>query len=169
MVALLLYTEKTMSRLYLANCTPQPHVFNYRAPNEEGKLVGQLRTKTINAGQQEIVADEKVEVLNQIIKHNEQYGGIVHMEDVDRVRGFKGLIYAIDREIPADYISGKFIENGEALNSRNEVMRKTETASLANSLAQRGLPISNIETSVQAIDENGKAGNKQTVQVSLPA
>lgn len=156
-----------MPKLFVANCTAQNHIFNYRSVNSEGKMAGQLRTKVIHAGQQEVVADEKIEIIDKIIAHNVEHGGLVSLQEVDRIKGFKGMIYAIDREIPADFISGKFVENGEALNDRNEAMRKTETASLASSLAQKGVPISNMETSVQAIGEDGKAGNKQTVQVTI--
>jgi hypothetical protein len=156
-----------MTKLFVANATSQDHLFNFRAPNADGKLTGQLRTILIHGGQQALVADEVKGVIEQIVNHYEKYGGMVKLSEIDRTRGIKSLIYSIDKEIPADFISGKFVENGDGLNKRNEEMREIVTASVATSLHQNGLPVSSVETSVQALDDKGTPGNKQSIKVEL--
>jgi hypothetical protein len=156
-----------MTKLFVANATAQDHLFNFRAPNADGNLAGQLRTILIHGGNQALVADEDNDVIDKIVRHYVTYGGMVELKEIDRTRGIKSLIYSIDKEISADFIAVKFDENGDQLNKRNEDMRNTVAASVATDLHQKGLPVSNVETSVQAINDKGKGGNKQTVQVAL--
>lgn len=152
-------------KLFVANATSQNHEFHYRTPNADGNLVGQLRRKLIPAGGQEMVAEGDNDVIRKIVDHHVAYG-MVDFKDVDRTRGHVGLVYSVDKEIKAELIANRFIDNGEALKKVSAEQRKLEAASLATSLQKKGLPVSKVEMTVTEMKGKEK-GDHETVAVNV--
>lgn len=85
-------------KLYLANCSRQKHIFNYKVPEKTQQFM-----QPIPAGSQ-IMLNYPEDVVMFILQQHEPYG-LQHYRKVDK--NFAGTCYAIDEPISAaDIMNG---------------------------------------------------------------
>lgn len=85
-----------MAKLYVANTSRQHAQFIARLPES-----GTILRKPIRSGQQELVYEGELYVIESIIKQNEIYG-LKKAEDVSRTKTFTGMAYRIDKPITVE-------------------------------------------------------------------
>lgn len=77
-------------KLFIANCSRQKHLFNYKLPERT-----QPYCLPIRPGEQGMI-DNNSDVINMIIKQHEPYG-LLPASKLDK--SFSGICYSIDREV----------------------------------------------------------------------
>ena len=84
--------------LFIANVTEQPHVFNWREPENP-----QLKHIDIPAGSQvQVLRDKPKEVVDHVISHHKAYGLVNEKEAIKlkKEQGKLHLIYSTDQPLP---------------------------------------------------------------------
>ncbi len=77
-------------KLYIANCSRQPHTFNYKLP-EKTQSFG----VTIPSGRQHMIENQS-DIIDHIIRQHEPYG----FQRCDKVdKNFSGICYSIDKPV----------------------------------------------------------------------
>ena len=111
-------------KLYIANCSTQKHIFNYRIPESTTP-----RRLDISAGSQ-IQIDGSDYVIDTIIEQHKIYG----MQNADQVTGkFSGLIYSVNKPVSGKTIQDCYMErNKQAQEAADEHLK---TMAIATDIA----------------------------------
>lgn len=114
-------------KLYIANCSRQPHLFNYKLPERT-----QPFSQRIPAGQQ-VCLDLSKDEVSHIISQHQPYG----FAQVNKLpRSFAGLCYSVDKQIDLDGIMHGAAEVKDTLKKRGEEVRKNSVATMDSKLTQ---------------------------------
>lgn len=125
-----------MSKIYIANTKPHKEQFNYRLPkewNENGRVVAWFDTKfeEIPPGGQICLASGRnfnERECEALLAHHALYGMIRVGE---YKKGFRGLIFNLDKPVQLDRIQEAIEANGRAAEERSETMlQRTAAANL---------------------------------------
>lgn len=105
--------------LYIANCTQQVQMFNYRPL---GSMQQQFRQ--IGIGQQVKLGSPTwgTADIDHIIAQHTIYG-MVRVDEIDRTRHFAGLCYDVDRPVPVAKVMHTIETNQQVLTRRGEEQR----------------------------------------------
>ena len=123
-----------MAKLYVANTSRQHAQFIARLPEH-----GTILRKPIRSGQQEMVYEGELYVIEQIIQQNELYG-LKKAEEVTRTKTFTGMAYRIDRPIAVDNFMIADEKNHEILEDQGAETRANAAiyaTAVANSKAEK--------------------------------
>lgn len=132
-------------KLYIANCSRQPHLFNYKLP-EKAQPFG----VTIRPGSQHVI-DNQSEIISHIIKQHEPYG-FQPCEKVDH--GFSGICYSLNKPVTIGRIEENAEQKVENLDDMSQKILEANAVSL-NTLVEN------------AIIQNGEVPKNEGVQVEL--
>ena len=98
-------------KLYIANCSRQPHTFNYKLP-EKTQSFG----VTIPSGRQHMIENQS-DIIDHIIRQHEPYG----FQRCDKVdKNFSGICYSIDKPVSVGRIEDCAEQKTENLESLSE-------------------------------------------------
>lgn len=152
-----------MPELYIANCTNQVNLFQYRMPEER-----MPRQMQIEPGSQAKIPHFRggaptVEEVKLIVEQHEVYG-LVKVDEIDRTKPYVGLCYS-NKEIPVDTIMKAHEHNHDVL-VRQGVKTREESAVRANIAAEKtaeqtGLKV--LGTDVTIAEQDPKDGGKPEV------
>lgn len=129
-----------MPKIYIANTKPQNHLLYFRVPliwdvNDKATSWGELKTQEIPKGHQVALmqghnfTDRECATL---IAHYGLYGMVRSGESV---KGFRGLIYSIDRPVEAVNIQESLAQNELAAAARSDkILAQTAAANLDKQL-----------------------------------
>lgn len=132
-------------RLFIANCSSQPHLFNYKLP-EKNQSFG----VTIRAGAQHEIENNS-DVIHHIIKQHEPYG----FQRCDKVdKNFSGICYAIDKPVTVGRIEENHEQKVENLDDMSQKILEANAVSLNNAVEN-------------VVIQNGEKPKDEGVQVEL--
>jgi hypothetical protein len=109
-------------KLYVANCTKQPHDFQYW--EQEGR---RPFSRNISAGSQIAIDLGTRDAVDHVIGQHEQYG-LTHVRELKEGKPFSGLAYSIDAPMNVDEITA-------GLGFRDDTMMDAATVSRQNQAA----------------------------------
>ncbi|MCZ5496752.1 hypothetical protein O5479_14310 [Escherichia coli] len=114
-------------KLYIANCSRQPHTFNYKLP-EKTQSFG----VTIPSGRQHMIENQS-DIIDHIIRQHEPYG----FQRCDKVdKNFSGICYSIDKPVSVGRIEDCAEQKTENLESMSEEILAASAISLNNAVDQ---------------------------------
>lgn len=141
-------------KLYIANTTRQNVDFYYRVP----EIPGAPRMQKISIGGQILVSgDLNTPQIEAILSQHAPYG-IVSADELDRVKGYVGLCFSIDKPVPAHKIERAMNENISILVRRGQQTRRESavatSALIETELSEKSRPeiLKNFEASI--VEEN---------------
>lgn len=159
--------------LFIANCTKQKYDLHYRLP----EVNGPRHQMALPGGQVKIAGDLSTPQIEALVKQLSHTVGMVHVDDINRVKPFVGLCYS-DKKIKVDVIMRAFEHNDEVLTNRGQEIRRTVAVAMSDSL-KRSLEDSQIpetlgelEVTASEIDRSGKpvdGGVREGIVVSKNA
>lgn len=110
-------------KLFIANCSHQPHLFNYKLP-EKAQPFG----VTIRAGAQHEIENQS-DIIHHIIKQHEPYG-FQPCHKVDK--NFSGICYSIDKPVTVGRIEENAEQKVENLDNLSQGILEANAVSLNN-------------------------------------
>ncbi|ELY4543943.1 hypothetical protein SMZ81_002153 [Cronobacter sakazakii] len=114
-------------KLFIANCSRQSHVFNYKLP-EKTQSFG----VTIPSGQQHMIENQP-EIIDHIIRQHEPYG----FQPCGKVdKDFSGICYSIDKPVSVGRIEEGAEQKIENLKGMSEEILAASAVSLNNAVDQ---------------------------------
>ncbi|EOT5948836.1 hypothetical protein ACK6F9_002240 [Escherichia coli] len=114
-------------KLYIANCSRQPHTFNYKLP-EKTQSFGVI----IPSGRQHMIENQS-DIIDHIIRQHEPYG----FQRCDKVdKNFSGICYSIDKPVSVGRIEDCAEQKTENLESLSEEILAASAVSLNNAVDQ---------------------------------
>lgn len=114
-------------KLFIANCSRQAHMFNYKIP-ENTQAFGVL----IRAGQQHLL-EYPPEVIQHIIGQHEPYG----LQPRDKVNDkFSGICYSIEKVVKSSEIIDNAEQKVENLDNMSQEILNASAVSLNNAVEQ---------------------------------
>lgn len=115
-------------RMYIGNCTKQPHDFIYQVIGEK-----RPRKQRIEVLQQvRLTVELDPHQFNSIIEQHAVYG-MVDVKNIDQTKAFTGLCYS-DKEIQIHKLARAIEQNDGVLVKRGEEMRKEAAVATSNQL-----------------------------------
>lgn len=146
--------------LYVANCTRQNMVFNYRFQGDNIKYVN------IPIGKQQKIPGVSTQAqIDQVIKQHEPYG-MIPVEEINRTKPFIGTCYSVDKLIKTDAIMkgldhnetvlierGREIRRAAAVQSNNMIENALHEANQRNNM---DVKLDELEVMVQEADAQGR-------------
>lgn len=112
-------------KLFIANCSSQPHLFNYKLP-EKSQSFG----VSIRAGHQHEI-ENTADVIRHIISQHEAYG----FQCCDKVdKHFSGICYAIDKHVTVGKIQENHEQKNENLDDMSQQILEANAVSLNNAV-----------------------------------
>lgn len=112
-------------KLFIANCSSQPHMFNYKLPEKHQPFGVKIR-----AGQQHEIENTR-DVIQHIIKQHEPYG----FQSCDKVdANFSGICYAIDKPVTVGRIQENHEQKNENLDEMSQKILEANAVSLNNAV-----------------------------------
>lgn len=132
-------------KLFIANCSRQPHLFNYKLP-EKAQPFG----VTIRAGAQHVIENQS-DVIHHIIKQHEPYGfQPSHKVDKD----FSGICYSVDKPLTVGRIEENSEQKVENLDDMSQKILEANAVSMNNLVDN-------------AVIQSGETPKNEGVQVEL--
>ncbi|MFJ7171649.1 hypothetical protein [Citrobacter freundii] len=114
-------------KLYIANCSRQAHMFNYKLP-EKTQSFG----VSIPPGRQHMIENQS-DIIDHIISQHEPYG----FQRCDKVdKHFSGICYSIDKPVTVGRIEDGADQKTENLKSMSEEILAASAVSLNNAVDQ---------------------------------
>lgn len=114
-------------KLFIANCSRQAHIFNYKLP-EKAQSFG----VTIRSGDQHMIENQS-DVITHIIQQHAPYG----FQPADKVdKHFSGICYSIDKPVTLGRIEEGAEQKTENLKNMSEEILKASAVSLNNAVDQ---------------------------------
>jgi len=124
-----------MSKVYVANASPQNHEFQYRIPE-----VNKTRKITIPQMKQVVLPDDmSAEQISAVVSQHEVYG-FVSSDDVKNGKTRKShtrLVYSIDRPVSSLIIDALYQNNYKILDASGKDTRKTMAIAANNAVLQK--------------------------------
>lgn len=158
-------------KLFIANATKHYQKFAYRIPEYP-----RVFENTINPGEQVVIyQDTDRATLEHIINQHTEcpIPFLIPIEELDRHKGFIGLIYSFDKPVPAFSIEETFGRNDEALEELGQEQRKAAAAALSATVDDQaagvGATVKSLEMTVTEEGkqtEGGKGKLNETIAVS---
>lgn len=112
-------------KLFIANCSSQPHMFNYKLPEKHQPFGVKIR-----AGSQHML-ENNADVINHIIKQHEPYG----FQSCDKVdKNFSGICYSIDKPVTVGRIEENHEQKVENLDDMSQQILEANAVSLNNTV-----------------------------------
>lgn len=134
-------------KLYIANCSRQPHTFNYKLP-EKTQSFG----VTIPSGRQHMIENQS-DIIDHIIRQHEPYG----FQRCDKVdKNFSGICYSIDKPVSVGRIEDCAEQKTENLESMSEEILAASAVSLNNAVDQAVILAKNLNQVVLKWKSPGK-------------
>ncbi|HDT0657935.1 TPA: hypothetical protein QIB60_000536 [Enterobacter cloacae subsp. dissolvens] len=112
-------------KLFIANCSSQPHMFNYKLPEKHQPFGVKIR-----AGSQHML-ENTADVINHIIKQHEPYG-FQRSAKVDK--NFSGICYSIDKPVTVGRIEENHEQKVENLDDMSQKILEANAVSLNNTV-----------------------------------
>jgi hypothetical protein len=112
-------------KLFIANCSRQAHVFNYKIPEKK-----QSFGVTIRAGKQHVI-DYPPEVIQYIIEQHEPYG-FQPRDGVDE--HFSGICYSIEKTVSTNEIIENAEQKVENLDNLSQSILEANAVSMSNAV-----------------------------------
>ncbi len=148
-----------MTKMYVANATPQNHNFIYRLPGK----IDYIRQNIPAGGQVQLSGDLTTMEIDAVVEQHAPYG-LVSAREVDRTKPFAGLCYALDKPVQLGKIESLIEHNREVMTERGRQLR-TEAAlavneRVENELFERQMPdtVRSLEMHVEEISR-GQRGD----------
>lgn len=143
-------------KLYIANTTKQVQDFYYRIPGHPSSSgLMPLLQKIAMGGQICIPADLNTPEIDGIIEQHSNYG-LIPADEVDAAKGYVGLMYSIDKPVPAAKMARLIGHNTEVMVERGQKNRESAgIAALdqANQFLQEQRPGDNIDAFEMSVVE----------------
>lgn len=155
-----------MPKLFVANCTKQRHEFIYRAPEST-----QTVKREIEPGAQ-IAIEGTTTLFDYVIAHHGIYG-LVDFKDVEKGKGYNGLVYRLDKPVDVDAIEAGLGHNDQALTDMSTETRQAAAAASGKTLDESarydgakltGLQVEVVEQTKGPDDNDTKM--RQTIDVT---
>ena len=119
-------------RLYVANATPQNHVFMYRLPEKTGEY--QL---SIPPGSQVRLPQELSKPdIDSIIEQRARYG-FVEARTARSFRQFSALCYSVDKPVVHEAIHGLILHNQDVLVERGKEIRRAAGVAIHQNIEEQ--------------------------------
>lgn len=116
-------------KVFVANCTKQPHDFIFRVPEEN-----KTRMQRIMDGHQVPLSGEYDDKqIEAIVSHHAKYG-LIRSDEVDRSKIFNGLCYSIDKPVPLGILMKVLDHNSKVLTERGQELRKEAAVAVSETL-----------------------------------
>jgi hypothetical protein len=158
-------------KLFIANATKHIQQFAYRIPEFPRVFQNEIRP-----GEQIVVyQDSDRATLEHIVKQHQECPKpfLIPVEELDKHKGFAGLIFSFDKPVPAFKIEETFSRNDEALEALGQEQRKEAAAALSATMEQSaqevGATVSGVKMTVQEEgrkdDTNGTSKVNETIEV----
>lgn len=130
-------------KMYIANCTKQPHDFIYRLPEE-----GKVRKQHIKELSQTLLSgDFNVKEIEGIIQQHKRYG-FVNVGEIDQTKVFSGLCYSLDKAIPAAKMLKLLNHNVDVLVEMGKENRKEAAVAVSNEINEKVGGLGNLEVEI---------------------
>ena len=121
-------------RLFIANCTQQEQIFNYRVLESPRPF-----SQTIGLGRQIQLADPNLNMkqIEKVIEDNRKYG-LLPVEELDGYRGAGVITYicSLDKPVPGELIAKVVSHNRGELRLWGEETRKQAALAVAQQLGE---------------------------------
>lgn len=142
-----------MSKVYIANCTPQNHTVNFRVPDSRKPL-----SLNIMAGRQiEVPGDVSTPALDAMVEQLGRYG-LVPVDEAGKVGGKVTFLYSVGSPVTASAIL-RAAERNKGILREEGKKRRIASAVAANQVMNSDeTPINNLETSIEEVT-SGDLGN----------
>jgi len=149
--------------MYVANCTRQNFIFNYRLSNEPG-----VKHIAIGIGQQQKVPGSLTQAMvDEILRQHKPYG-MISVDEINRTKGFIGTCYSIDKKIKVDAIMKGLDHNESVLIERGREIRRA-AAVQSNNMIENALHDANVKNNMDVkldelemiVEEADPKGRKQ--------
>ncbi|HDT2078330.1 TPA: hypothetical protein RCG84_004582 [Enterobacter roggenkampii] len=112
-------------KLFIANCSSQPHMFNYKVPEKSQSFA----VKILAGSQHQL--ENNADVINHIIKQHEPYG----FQRCDKVdKNFSGICYSIDKPVTVGRIEENHEQKVENLDDMSQQILEANAVSLNNTV-----------------------------------
>lgn len=112
-------------KLFIANCSSQPHMFNYKLPEKHQPFGVKIR-----AGSQHMI-ENNADVINHIIRQHEPYG----FQRCDKVdKNFSGICYSIDKPVTVGRIEENHEQKVENLDDLSQQILEANAISMNNTV-----------------------------------
>lgn len=151
-------------KLYIANCSAQNHVLNYRL-----KESPKIWTQPVTAGSQVLIgsADLMSDQIDAIVEQLSQYG-MVGVEDVKNSKRHIPLVYSVGKPVSGDIIRLAIFRNGGVLTERGVEARKAAAIATDKSLEtfaqEAGLPaVDALSVSVEEVESGNMERTDQPI------
>lgn len=112
-------------KLFIANCSRQAHMFNYKLP-EKSQSFG----VAIPAGRQHMI-DQSEDVIRHIISQHEPYG-FQHRNKVDK--NFSGICYELEKPLSSSQIIDNADQKKENLDEMSQKILEVSAVALNNAV-----------------------------------
>ncbi|MHA1063420.1 hypothetical protein ACR9GP_05860 [Enterobacter ludwigii] len=132
-------------KLFIANCSSQTHLFNYKLP-ERYQAFG----ATIRAGGQHMI-ENSADIIHRIIQQHEPYG----FQRCDKVdKDFSGICYSIDKPVTVGRIEENHEQKIENLDEMSQKILVANAVSLNNAVEHAAI-------------ENGEKPKDEGIEIKL--
>jgi hypothetical protein len=146
-----------MTKVYIANCTPQNHTANFRGPESRKPL-----SLAIGSGRQVLAGDLSTPEVDAMVDQLGRYG-LVHVDEAGKSGRKVTFLYSTGTPLPASAILRVAERNKGILRDEGAERRKLSAVAANAVMNSDETPIDKLETSIEEVSSGDFGGDSENI------